>query len=224
MSDIFREVDEEIRRERYKSLWDRFGPYVIGVAVLIVVATAGYRGWQYWQTTAAQEAGDRFIQAINLSDEGQQQEAIARLEGLSDATGGYPLLSRMRKATDLALSGQREEALAAFDAVAADGSYDKVYRDLAALRAGYLAMESEDYAGVADRLEALTGEDNPWRYLAREALAFAAWKGGDNANAREWLNGIVDTEGVPAEVESRASLLLDLLNAAEGTPEEGKNS
>ncbi|NRG18964.1 tetratricopeptide repeat protein [Rhizobiales bacterium] len=224
MSDIFREVDEEIRRERYKSLWDRFGPYVIAVAVLIVVATAGYRGWQYWQTTAAREAGDRFIQAINLSDEDQQQEAIARLEGLSDATGGYPLLSRMRKATDLALSGQKEEALAEFDAVAADGSYDGVYRDLAALRAGYLAMESEDYAGVADRLEALTGEDNPWRFLAREALAFAAWKDGDNANVRKWLDGIVEAEGVPAEVESRANLLLELLNAAEGTPEEGKNS
>ncbi|MXN64440.1 tetratricopeptide repeat protein [Stappia sp. GBMRC 2046] len=224
MSDIFREVDEEIRRERYKSLWDRFGPYVIGVAVLIVVATAGYRGWQYWQATAAQEAGDRFIQAISLSDEDQQQEAIAQLNGLSDATGGYPLLSRMRKATDLALSGQKEEALAEFDAVAADSSNDPVYRDLAALRGGYIAMELEDYAGVADRLEKLTGDTNPWRFLAREALAFSAWKNGDNAGARKWLEGVVDAEGVPAEVGSRASLLLDLLNASEGTPEKGNNS
>ncbi len=45
MSDIFREVDEDLRREQFKRLWDRFGTYVIGLAVLIVVVTAGYRGW-----------------------------------------------------------------------------------------------------------------------------------------------------------------------------------
>ena len=42
MSDIFREVDEEIRHERYKRLWDRFGPYLIAVALLIVVGTAAF--------------------------------------------------------------------------------------------------------------------------------------------------------------------------------------
>ena len=64
MSDIFREVDEDIRNERFKRLWDRFGPYVIGVAVLIVVVTAGYRGWQYWQNSQAAATGDRFVAAI----------------------------------------------------------------------------------------------------------------------------------------------------------------
>lgn len=224
MSDIFREVDEEIRRERYKRLWQRFGPYLIGVAVLIVVATAGYRGWQYWQQTQARDAGDRFVAAINLSDEGQHEQAIQQLEGLTGATGGYPMLARIRKATDLALAGNKEEALAELDAVAADSSYDQIYRDLATLRAGYMAMDMQDYAGVADRLEALTGDDNAWKFLAREALAFAAWKQGDTARAREWLDGVVGAEGVPTEVESRAGFLLDLLNASEGNPEKGKNS
>ena len=45
MSDIFREVDEDIRRDQIKKLWDRFGPYVLGLALLIVLGTAGYRGW-----------------------------------------------------------------------------------------------------------------------------------------------------------------------------------
>ena len=50
MSDIFREVDEDLRREQYKRLWDRFGGYVIGLAVLIVVAVGGYKAWEWWET------------------------------------------------------------------------------------------------------------------------------------------------------------------------------
>src|SRR6476620_8362432 len=89
MSDIFREVDEDIRREQYKKLWDRFGIYVIGLAVLIVVLTAGYRGWVYWQDRQAQAAGDRFLAALQLATDGKHTEAEAALATIAaDGTGG----------------------------------------------------------------------------------------------------------------------------------------
>src|SRR5688572_23023181 len=64
MSDVFKEVDEDLRREQLKSIWDRFGIYIIGAAVLIVVATGGYRLWEYWQDRKAEQEGDRFIEAM----------------------------------------------------------------------------------------------------------------------------------------------------------------
>ena len=105
MSDIFREVDEEIRHERYKRLWDRFGPYLIAVALLIVVGTAAYRGWVYWRETEAQASGDVFVQAVRLAEEGKFADAEARLGELSDAPGGYPSLARLRAASLQAQAG-----------------------------------------------------------------------------------------------------------------------
>lgn len=224
MSDIFREVDEEIRHERYKKLWDRFGLWLILAAVLVVAGTAGYRGWQYWQGKQAAEAGDLFLQAITLSNEGKQVEAQELFGRLESATGGYPMLARMRAATSKAEAGDVEAALAEFDAIAADGSLTQLYRDIAALRAAYLAMDTQDYAAMEARLSTLAEDGNQWRFLAREALAFSAWKAGDIDATRRWLDGIVAAEGAPAEVVGRANLLLDLVNASQGAPKEGSNS
>jgi hypothetical protein len=82
MSDIFKEVDEDLRREQVRKLWDRYGPYVIGLAILIVVATAGYRGWEYWQERQAQATGDRFLAALALANKGEHEPAVAALKAI----------------------------------------------------------------------------------------------------------------------------------------------
>src|SRR6185503_12267995 len=106
MTDIFREVDEDLRREQAKKLWDRFAPYIIGLAVLIVAATAGYRGWVYWQERQAAVSGDRFLAALDLATSGKHAEAITALEALAkDGSGSYPVLASFRIAAEKAGSG-----------------------------------------------------------------------------------------------------------------------
>ena len=48
MSDIFQEVDEEVRRERLMQLWKRYGNFVIAAAVIVVLGVGGWRGYQWW--------------------------------------------------------------------------------------------------------------------------------------------------------------------------------
>jgi hypothetical protein len=224
MSDIFREVDEEIRHERYKKLWDRFGAYLIAIAVLIVVGTAAYRGWLYWQEQAAQQAGDVFVEAVRLADDGKYVEAEAKLAELSDAAGGYPVLARMRNAALLAQAGKTDEALAAYDAFAADGKTPAAFREVARLRAGYLALDAQDFEGARSRLEPLDKEDGEWRLLAREGLALASWKAGDLKAARDWAAGIIEAEGAPNDVVTRARTLIEVLDATEGAPKKEADS
>ncbi|NBN64070.1 tetratricopeptide repeat protein [Microvirga tunisiensis] len=216
MSDIFREVDEDIRHEKYRRLWDRFGVYVIILAVLVVVGTAGYRGWLYWEGQQAQKAGDTFMAAVRAADAGNSAEAQTLFESLAQSTGGYPVLARMRAATDLARQGNEAEALARFDAIAADSSADPLLRGLAAIRAGYIALDSADYATVAGRLQPLAANDNPWRFAAREILAFSAWKQGDLTAAQSWVDQIAGDAAAPRDIAGRVGLLNDLIRAATG--------
>ena len=116
MSDIFKEVDEDLRREQFKRLWDRYGPYVIGLAILIVVATAGYRGWEYWQEKQAQATGDRFLSALDLAQKGEHDKAIAALKDIeSNGSGSYPVLAGFRVASEIAATGKSDEAIAEYD-------------------------------------------------------------------------------------------------------------
>ena len=114
-----------------KSLWDRFAPLIIGVCVLVVAVTAGYRGWLWWQERQAAQSWRPLPRAMEQLEAGKRAEAEATLNQLAAAGGGYGVLARMRLAGDKAAAGDAPAALAMFDAIAADGSAPADMRDLA---------------------------------------------------------------------------------------------
>lgn len=223
MSDdsFIREVDEELRHDRMKELWQRFGSWVIAAAVLIVVATAGWRGWQYYSETQAATSGDAFLAAVEMSQQGRHDEAIAALEALEkDGYGAYSVLARLRIAGEMEARGDSAAAIAAYDAIAADAATDSSFRSVARLRAGILAVDGESYDQVKARLEALAAPGGYYRHLAREALGLSAWKAGADQEALGWFQSIVDDAESGANVRSRAAVMLDLL-AGKGVKQAG---
>ena len=217
MSDdsFFREVDQELRQDQAKELWNRYGPLAIGGAVAIVLATAAWVGYDYWRTNRANASGDAYSQALDLARDGKRDEARAALAALeADGYGSYPILARLRAATLLAEAGDHEAAVAAFDAAAADRSVPQPIRDMARLRAGLLLVDHGEYEQVSSRVEALAVETNALRHSAREALALAAWKDGRFADAATLFDQIVDDQGAPQNIRQRAQLMSELIRGS----------
>ncbi|MBW8640236.1 tetratricopeptide repeat protein [Hoeflea sp. WL0058] len=217
MSDdsFFREVDEELRSDRMKSIWQRFGKYLIGLAILIVLATAGFRGYEYWSKSQASKSGDLFLEAITLSNEGELDEALGVLRELEvDGYGSYDVLARMRAATVLADKEDFRGAIAEFVDVGRDNDVPKAIRDVSRVRAAYLLVDHGSYEDVSAQVEVLSGADNPMRHSAREALGLSAWKNGNFSQAVEWFSLIVGDTDAPSNVRQRAEVMLDLMAAA----------
>ncbi|MBX9464443.1 MAG: tetratricopeptide repeat protein [Aquamicrobium sp.] len=220
MSDdsFIREVNQELRQDQAKALWDRFGPITIAVAVAVVLVTAAWVAWDYWTQTQANSSGDAYSQALSLAGEGRTEEATAALEQLeADGYGAYPVLARMRGATVLAQAGDYEGAVAAFDSVAADGSVPGAIRDMAKLRAGLLLVDHGSYEDVSARVEALAVETNTLRHSAREALALSAWKQGRTQDATTLFDQIIDDEGAPQNMRQRAELMSELIRGSDSS-------
>ncbi|MGX1097806.1 tetratricopeptide repeat protein [Amorphus sp. MBR-141] len=219
MTDIFQEVEEDLRRERMRSLWDRFGIYVVVVAVLIVAVTAGYRGYIYFQTKAEQAAGDQFLTALDTAAAGDSAAAAEALtEFAQSAPGDYPILARFRAASELALSGDTEAAVSRFDALAADGGLSQRQRDLARVRAGYVLLDTGDKAGIEDRLTGVATEVGAWRNSAREILGIAAYQDGDYAAAEKWFGEIDMDPAAPQDLKARVQLFMGLINGSRAAP------
>jgi hypothetical protein len=213
VTDIFHEVDEEVRREQLKKLWERYGYYIIAGCVLIVAAIGGWRGYEWWETKKAAEAGVAFEQAVTLAESGKPQEAEAAFAKLAtDGTAGYRVLARLREAAELAQSDPKA-AIKSYDDIAADRGAGEAIQDVAALRAGFLLVDSASYAEMRARLEPLTRADRPFRYGARELLTLSAWKHGDMSAARQWADMIITDPQTPAGARSRAELLSELIAA-----------
>jgi hypothetical protein len=211
VSELFDEVDEDVRRDQLKKLWDRYSIYIVAGALLIVAAVGGWRGYEYLEAKKAAEAGAAFDKAVELSEQNKHAEAEAAFTGLAaKAPSGYRTLARLRAAGEAA-SRDTQAAAKLYDDIAADRSVSGPERDLAKVRAAGLLLEKTSYPDMLARLESATVPGSTFRHSARELLALSAWRANDTAAARQWLDLIANDGETPSTLRSRAEALQALL-------------
>ncbi|MFC5385013.1 tetratricopeptide repeat protein [Aquamicrobium segne] len=212
---FIREVNEEIRKEQAQAIWKRYGPAIITIAILVVLATSAFVAYRHWDESRANRSGDAFSQALMLANEGKEQEALAALTELEkDGYGAYPVLARLRAATFKADSGDSAAAVSELDLVAADSAIPQVLRDMARLRAGLLLVDSGSYSDVSARVETLASDSDALRHSAREALGLSAWKEGKTADALKLFEQIAEDDQAPQNIRQRATLMSELIRGS----------
>jgi hypothetical protein len=211
VSELFDEVDEDVRREQLKKLWDRYSIYIIAGAFLIVAAVGGWRGYEYLEAKKAAEVGAAFDAAVELSEQNKHAEAEAAFTKLAaTAPSGYRTLARLRAAAEVA-SRDSQAAVKIYDEISADRSVGAAEQDLAKIRAAGLLLETTTYPNMLQRLETAARPDATFRHSARELLALSAWHANDTAATRQWLDMIANDGETPSGLRSRAEALQALL-------------
>jgi hypothetical protein len=208
---LLREIDEDIRRERFAKLWKRYGTYVIAAVALLLAGIAGYRIWQEQATARRGEAAEQFTAAVALASK-DRVAAEERLRAIAkDGPAGYGLLATFQQAALLAKSGDRQAARNAYQDLQRSAS-DPIYRDLAILSEAMVALGGEalpiDADAIRNKLQPLTLDGNSWRFSARELTAVLAWRGGQTSEAKDQLNALAADPQTPADIRDRAQQML----------------
>lgn len=211
MSDIFREVDEELRRDQFAKLWKRYGTAVVTAVIAIVAATAGVVAWNNWRQANAEAETARLVAALQSGgDEAGADAGITVADQLAafaaDAEGDRARLARFQEAAWRAGAGQRDEAILIYDTLASSGA-DPVYRDLAVLLSVMHQVDEGDPAGLRARLQPLTTTGGAWRHTARELDAILAAQAGDRAAAAALFEELSADQSAPPGLRERASEL-----------------
>jgi hypothetical protein len=211
VSELFDEVNEDVRREQLKKLWDRYSIFIVAGALLIIAAVAGWRGYEYMQAKKAAEAGQAFDKAVELSEQNKHAEAEAAFNSLAaTAPYGYRMLARLRAAGEVA-SHDPQAAAKLYDDIAADRSIGALEQELAKVRAAALLLQTSSYPNMVARLEPAAAPGATFRHTARELLALSAWRANDTMAARKWLDMIANDGETPPGLRSRAEALQALL-------------
>lgn len=209
---LLREIDEELRQERYAKLWKKYGNHLIAAALALVLSVAGYQGWRTYDVKNRMEQAERFSAAQKLAASGETAAAAEAFAALADdAGGGYELLASLRAAAARAETGDKPGAIALYRQLSGDSGYDPVYRDLAVVMEALLIIDDAEAEAIRSRLAPLMADDNPWRHSARELAAHAAMRGGDRKAARELFTKLAGDGAAPGGVRSRASEMLSVL-------------
>jgi hypothetical protein len=205
---IFREVDEQLRSERMRRMWAQFGPFVIGAAVLVVVAVAANEGWSWYQNSRAAEASDRLYAALETAEGGDVEAARQTLADVeAEGVNGYPTLARFRQAGLLAESGDIQGAIAAYDTLASTESNIQL-RELAFIMAANLLVDTGTLDDVEARIVTIASGEGGMVNAARELLGLARYKAGDHAAAQAVFEDILSDPRASNVQLSRVSFYL----------------
>jgi hypothetical protein len=211
LTDIFQEVDEDLRRERAGALWLRYRWVILGLCTAIVVATGvwvAFRDWQKGQTLVLAVQ----YQVAQEQEAGGAGKGLASLEVLgAGGTDGYRLLARFQAAEIKAGGTDKAGGIAAYEAIAADTSIDPVYRDLATLLVALRQVDTAPKADLIARIESLTIAPNPWRFTALEVSALADLKAGDRDAALKLYQQLADDLDAPQAARGRAAEAIEAL-------------
>jgi hypothetical protein len=214
MTEFFREVDEDVRRDRVLRYWTKYRYLLIALAVLVVAGTGGWRLYGHYRDEAAQAASAKYEAAGQLSRDGKSAEAAAAFDALSKtAPRGYEILARLRAADERA-AGDPQAAIKAYEALAADPGFDPAFKDFAKLRAAMLRLDGDDPLEFERRFAPLASDSFPYHHQIRELLGLAALKRNAFDSAANWFDGIVSDTRAPAGVRMRAQALLGLVQSA----------
>jgi hypothetical protein len=211
VSDIFKEIDEELRRENFAKLWARYGYYVIGFVIVVVLVTGVGVAWRQYQARLAADEGERYQVALDLLHQNKLREASAAFAALAQDSARRGVLARFEEAAILVHGGDTLGATARYEAIAADAAVDPALRDLATIMAAQYGLAKTDPKQIVSRLQPMADSAGPWQPSALELTALAQLKAGDRKSAHATYQRLADNLAAPQGMRSRAAEMVAAL-------------
>lgn len=212
MSDIFREVEEDVRRERLEKIWKTYRGWFIALAVLVL---AGVGGWQIWERRQLEQrtrSSDAYLAAQRISDPARAATAFADLA--KQTKGGYALLAKMSQANAMSASGQGRQAVDLYKQIAEADSGE--LGATARLRAAWAQASFAPHAELEKLLAPLDREGSAWRPMAREVLAFSDYRAAKVKQAAGQYHALADDPATPEALRVRARAMAEFLDNGAG--------
>ena len=217
MSDIFQEVEEDVRRERYEQLWKKYGNYIIAAAGVLVLAVAGYQAWKTYDLSQRQKISEQYRLASQAAEGGNLVKAETDFAALAkDAPTGYASLSKLHLAGALIGQNKRDQAVSLLRELTA--SSNPLVANSARLRLAWIMADASPKTEIAQLLQPLTPADSPWRFAAGEVLAYLDLKAGARAQAITEYQKLSQEPDASPSLRQRAAGIAEYLSAnPEGT-------
>jgi hypothetical protein len=220
VSDIFEEVDEQLRSDRLGALARRYLPWIGGVLVLALAVALGVWAYTAHQEKAVAAASQAYEDGVDQLGKGDLDAAYARFGAAAAIPApAYKALALMQQAGVRMTQKRVPEAVALFDQ-AAQASSDPVLSDSARLKSAFALMDTAPYVEIEARLKPLTDPNRPFHALAREALGMAKLNAGRANDALGDFQALRLAPDAPDDVRERAQAAIILIKdgAAAGLP------
>ena len=215
MVDLFEEVEEGLRSERYLTVTRRLVPWGIGLLAAIIVAYGAWWAYTAWQEGNTVNAAVAYQKGVDALAGGDTTGAFAAFETAAKAgSPGYRTLALLQEGDLRLAAGKPDEAAKLYDDASKDAP-NQIFADLASLKAAEALLDTAPLADEQARLTPLMGADRPYALYAKEALAMAELIGGKTDDAKKTFTALSVALGSSDDMRQRAQMAILLIDSGE---------
>lgn len=201
-----REIDEELRKKQLKSIWDRFGIYLIGLVIVVILSVGGYETVGYINKINSEKTSDQFEYALELVRDNEEVMAKNIFIEISGASTGYGGLSLFNLSNLSYNNGNYDEALMYLKKASQNEEISKKIRDFAILRSGFIMLEKNRIEEIEEILGVLLNDGTTFSFHAKEIIALAYYRDGRYKKSSEIFKEISNDASAPSTISVRAKI------------------
>ena len=213
MSDVFQEVDEELREEKYKSIWRKFRYYVIGGLILFILGIAANAFWKDYNLKEINNRSERFFTAIEMAQE-DKINAITLLEEFAnqeEKNSEYnALIARFTEAAIRRSEKDFNGALVIYQSLK-DNNISNFYEDYAKLSSVEMLIALNNKKDAKLILDDLISNTSDLKYIAMEYMGYLEIDEGNFSKARTIFTNIADDALSSVNMKNRSREVLSIL-------------
>ena len=207
MSDVLRQVDEDLRKDRILILWKKYGIYIILFIVLLLVSVIGYQINKSLNISNNQKQVENYLNASNLPSENEIVSSLSNLENSSNTF--MRGLIRLKMANTLMSQGKKEQSQTILIQLMEDREVNKIINDAA----GYFYLMSKLNEITKDELLVYFPDsqidNSAFKYLFLELLALHDLFSGDFDQTKKSFQKIINDPAAPREIIIRSEKFLE---------------
>lgn len=209
---FIREIDEDLKNEKLKRIWDKYGLFIILFVVIAVFSAVSFESIKAWQTKKQQEMSDTFAYALNLQNQGRFAEALEVLTDLHDTKRGiYADIAQMQMVNLYAEQKQTDKVLNILENISSDPDFNPQMRDIAILKLASYKLNDASKEEIENLLKPLLSEQNIWYNTASELMAMLAIREKDFQKAQDLYTKISQSPNVSDSMKARAQDMINVL-------------
>ncbi len=208
---FFEEVDEEVRNEKFKTLLNKYGGFLLAVLIAGLAFAVGYEKVGEWRVSKAEQNNIRYVQA--LAPNADYENNIAELENIAQTESGlYRDMARMQIANILLDNNQTEKGLGVLQEIINDQNSGDKIREIATVKLATYKIDTAPFAEVEALLAPISEKGGAWAPMAKELLAMSAIQNNNPDKARALYEDLLVNNNISDDFKARVNDMLALIN------------
>ena len=202
--EIFSEIEEDLHKERMKRLWSKYGKFLIGGVLSIIILVGGWQSFGIWQKSRFNNASNLYFNIIE-SSESNSELALNKITSAKNLPGGYNLLLRFKNAEVLSKLNDISASQKIWEGILLDESIEKEYREIAIILAVLNGNEKKE---IFDLFNQISNVNSQMGLVALEIKAGKIFQDGEKKKAEKIYSEILDSSFANNRTKERIKSIL----------------